>query len=391
MGQLKLSLCMIVKNEERFLPRFFEAHSGFFDDWVILDTGSTDATLDMIRAQGIEVRQAPWEHDFAKARNQALAQCSGDWVLALDADETVTRQDQKILRRFLGEGEVNGFELKIKNYVSEESLEEQSALGFVEYVPPDGSYMTAFGGGKDFGYRPTRLIRCFQNRVGYEWKSPVHEVLDLYSDPKKRALGRIEEVCIHHVGLMGQKEKAESKKALYGGIASNLKRLAKEDGHPKLLFEAARFVDDVKEKEALLVQARAKAPKDPSLLKELIHLMLSEKRPSDAREMAQELIGLEPDRLEGHLFLSEAYAIEEKWEQARQALRKQFRRFQTHPLYNYQLALFSFQAGKTSEAASYSNKAFQLAPGSPMIQKLNDRLTKLSLASRKASFPCDIS
>ena len=60
---------------------------GFADEMVVVDTGSTDATVAIAEAAGARVEQIPWPGDFAPARNQALEFLNGDWVLVLDADE----------------------------------------------------------------------------------------------------------------------------------------------------------------------------------------------------------------------------------------------------------------------------------------------------------------
>ncbi|BAZ06829.1 glycosyltransferase [Calothrix sp. NIES-3974] len=94
---MKLSLCMIVKNEETALPGCLQSVVDTVDEIVILDTGSTDKTVEIANQFGAQVYHFPWCDDFSAARNQALEYVSGDWVLVLDADETlVPRMGEKI-------------------------------------------------------------------------------------------------------------------------------------------------------------------------------------------------------------------------------------------------------------------------------------------------------
>lgn len=86
---MSLSLCMIVKDEAANLPRCLESVQGLVDELVILDTGSTDETLAIATRYGAKVDRITWQDDFAAARNQTLARATGDWILVLDADETV--------------------------------------------------------------------------------------------------------------------------------------------------------------------------------------------------------------------------------------------------------------------------------------------------------------
>ena len=82
-----LSLSMIVRDEEARLGECLRSVQGFADEMVVVDTGSTDATVAIAEAAGARVEQIPWPGDFAPARNQALEFLNGDWVLVLDADE----------------------------------------------------------------------------------------------------------------------------------------------------------------------------------------------------------------------------------------------------------------------------------------------------------------
>jgi hypothetical protein len=85
-----LSLCMIVRDEAANLPACLDSVAGLADDLVVVDTGSTDATRDIARARGARVIEAQWTGDFAAARNLALAEARGEWILVLDADETLS-------------------------------------------------------------------------------------------------------------------------------------------------------------------------------------------------------------------------------------------------------------------------------------------------------------
>ncbi|MGB3536473.1 MAG: glycosyltransferase [Microcoleaceae cyanobacterium] len=93
---MKLSCCMIVKNEADRLPGCLRSIQNIVDEIIILDTGSTDNTLEIAAASGAKVYTESWCNDFAASRNQALQYVTGDWVLVLDADEhfVVERAEQ---------------------------------------------------------------------------------------------------------------------------------------------------------------------------------------------------------------------------------------------------------------------------------------------------------
>ena len=87
---VKLSLCMIVRDEESVLARCLTAVADQVDEICIVDTGSTDATRDIARQFGAKLIELPWTDDFSAARNASLELATGDWILVLDADEEVS-------------------------------------------------------------------------------------------------------------------------------------------------------------------------------------------------------------------------------------------------------------------------------------------------------------
>jgi predicted Zn-dependent protease len=78
---------MIVKNEQRFLAQCLKSIRGFATQLIVVDTGSTDRTVEIAREFGAEIYSFAWCDDFAAARNAALEHATGDWILMLDADE----------------------------------------------------------------------------------------------------------------------------------------------------------------------------------------------------------------------------------------------------------------------------------------------------------------
>ena len=86
----QISVCLIVKNEEKFLGQCLQSVRGVASQIVVVDTGSTDRTVAIAREHGAEVHSFTWCDDFSAARNAALARVTGDWVLVLDADEELS-------------------------------------------------------------------------------------------------------------------------------------------------------------------------------------------------------------------------------------------------------------------------------------------------------------
>lgn len=88
-----VSLCMIVRNEEKVLARCLDSVRGIADEICITDTGSTDKTRE-IAAQYGTVQVFPWCNDFSAARNFSFAQARMDYTLWLDADDVLLPSDR---------------------------------------------------------------------------------------------------------------------------------------------------------------------------------------------------------------------------------------------------------------------------------------------------------
>ncbi|MHB8146865.1 MAG: glycosyltransferase family 2 protein, partial [Vulcanimicrobiaceae bacterium] len=82
-----ISLCMIVKNEERFLAQCLRSVADAVDEIIVVDTGSTDGTIEIAKSFGATVIERDWRNDFSWARNESIKPATRRWILFLDADE----------------------------------------------------------------------------------------------------------------------------------------------------------------------------------------------------------------------------------------------------------------------------------------------------------------
>src|SRR3954469_15272586 len=143
-----LSLCMIVKDEEEMLPRTLEAIKPAVDEIVVVDTGSTDRTVEIAESFGAKVLHHEWTGDFAAARNVSIDAASGDWIVWLDADEVLVPEDAPKLRELTGQIWREAFYLVETNFT-----------GDVE----DGTAVTH------------NALRVFRNRPEYRFEGRLHE------------------------------------------------------------------------------------------------------------------------------------------------------------------------------------------------------------------------
>ena len=92
-----ISLCMIVKNEERSLARCINSAKSLFDQLIIIDTGSNDDTVKIAKEFDADVHHFQWCDDFAAARNESIKYAKYQWILFLDADEIIDKNSLREL------------------------------------------------------------------------------------------------------------------------------------------------------------------------------------------------------------------------------------------------------------------------------------------------------
>ena len=100
-GQVRISQCMIVRNEEKNIEQALSWGKSVMWEQVVVDTGSTDRTVELAKRMGARVVTFPWVDDFAAAKNYAIEQAQGDWIAFLDADEYMTPEDAGKLKALI--------------------------------------------------------------------------------------------------------------------------------------------------------------------------------------------------------------------------------------------------------------------------------------------------
>lgn len=94
----KISACLIVKNEEKFLDRCLTSIRGLVDEIILVDTGSDDRTCDIAASYDCRIFHFPWQGDFSAARNESLRHATGEWIFIIDADEELPSDSVDIIR-----------------------------------------------------------------------------------------------------------------------------------------------------------------------------------------------------------------------------------------------------------------------------------------------------
>jgi tetratricopeptide (TPR) repeat protein len=198
----RISLCMIVRDEEGFLGDCLRSVRDVVDEIVVVDTGSTDSTPRIASDFGSRVFRFEWTDDFSKARNYSVEQATGDWILILDADETIARSDAGKIRA-LARGDADGYLFTYRGY----TLDSND----MRWVANDDSYPE--GAGWD-GWIEGRVVRMFRRDERIRFQGAVHESADL----SIRSFGGTildTDIIIHHFHEKKGKERLLEKQLQY--------------------------------------------------------------------------------------------------------------------------------------------------------------------------------
>ncbi len=168
-----ISLCMIVKNEEKFIEQCLSSVISIVSEIIIVDTGSTDKTLLLAEPFHPKIYKYNWDNDFGSARNYSLAQATGDWILVLDADESIYNEDLEKLNSIIQTTKYNGIGLKFHNFIEENSEE---------------NYNTHIG------------VRVFRNHYFY-YKGCIHEQLTSIHDETPYNI-QTTDIRVRHYGYL---------------------------------------------------------------------------------------------------------------------------------------------------------------------------------------------
>ena len=202
-----VGLSMIVKNESQTLGACLRSVSGIVSQIVIVDTGSTDNTVDIAREFGATVVPVPWENHFANARNAALRLMQTDWVLVLDADEELDAEARNQIPNLLRTSNAGGYLVPIRNYIP-----TVTGRGWDRIAEPNqNSHPRAQQAPAYFVHENCRLFR-YDPEIYFVGR--VHELVE----PRINALRwrlAMAKFCIHHFGQLAQEETRNRKAASY--------------------------------------------------------------------------------------------------------------------------------------------------------------------------------
>jgi len=376
-----VSACMIVKDEEELLGGCLDTIRDWVDEIVIVDTGSSDRTVEIAEQYGARIFHQQWEGNFSKHRNYSMEQATGDWVFIIDADERFDTEDLKILRPVLDNKDCRIVSIDVYNVYRQENEESMSFL-------------------------PS--IRFFRHDLGLQYEGIVHNVLRL---PEGSGVHRAP-VRIKHLGYDLSDEQMKRKSERSSELLE--KQLEENPDNAFALFNYAQLLtgqrkDDLTRHSDRIIKMASRAveltsPKKPN--ERHIHLMCLNqlgwtnffiKKYGPAKEYARRAIAHKPNYLDPLLLLGHITSREHKYDEAALHYHKYL---DEQTKYNpsletenmivmyvdrrinavYGLGMICEMQGKTEEAQRWYREALSIEPG---FLEVNSHMGRLLLAEGK--------
>ncbi len=209
-----ISLCLITRDEEKFIENCIRSVQGLCQQVIVVDTGSTDRTVEIAEANGAEIHHFPWNGSFADARNESIKHATGDWIMVLDADGELDPASHSVVRELVaGYSYPYTFSGKSINYQA------------------DGAEVTE-----------SMFRILFPNHQGIRYSGGIHEQV-VAADPDTRLENIVGEIYMHHYSYLDSVIK-EKKKVDRNAALTEIALEDKPDDFLTHFHAGGHFVDE---------------------------------------------------------------------------------------------------------------------------------------------------
>lgn len=361
-----LAAALIVRDEAELLEGCLECVARFADEICVVDTGSTDATLDIARRFNAVVDAFPWSNDFSAARNRSLELCSAAWVFVIDADERIAAEDAAALRNLSSKQDQLAYRLVTRNYTNRTDLSEFHACRNTDPL--------ALG---FRGWFPSAKVRLFPNHRGIRFTGKVHE---LVNDSLERAGIPVVDspIPVHHYPLLKDETRVRMKRELY--VALGRAKAAENPEDPKAHAELGdQLVENGDLVGGLAAYRRALRlrPDDGEVLRSLGAVLYLLNRFDEAEKALRLSIRQNPTSGDAWRNLGVVLAAKGQWNEAGKAFSHALTLRPDWKEGHGYLALALANQGRHTEAAASAEAALLSAPDSATaVQAFLDIMTQ---------------
>lgn len=351
---------MIVKNEEEFLEQCLNSVKELVNEIIIVDTGSTDKTIEIAKMFNAKIFKYEWNNDFSEARNFSIKQATKEWILFIDADEIISHEDHAKIKELTENKEVMGYFLIQRNYIN-----DSTTLGWVP--SKDDNYKEK----KDFtGYLPNPIIRLFQNNKGIQFKNKVHESIG-ESIYKMNGKVKNSNIPIHHYGKANL-EKMKEKGEMYTQIGED--KIEENADEAKWHFELGVQHQELNQLDKASHYFKNAIEKNPKYVKAYINLggnLIKQNKLTDAFKILKTALKISPNSAEAYNNIGIILAKGGKIEKSTLLFQKAIELNPNYASAYKNLGLSYNTLGKFDEAESALRKAVELNPAYKSTIKFN--------------------
>lgn len=364
---------MIARDEADCIGRCLASAKGICDEIILIDTGSKDRTIEIAEKEfGAKVTKIEWPKDFSIARNISIEKAEYDWILVLDADETISAGDAAKIRGIVDRDEGMIYNLVQTTYIAESAiynwisneLKEEEAQGYP-------------------GYFESPLARLFKNDPKIRYQGVVHENA-MHSD---RAIVAIaSDIRIHHYGKFISDERRREKGEHYLELGINKCRENPKD--TKAQYELAVQLWDLGRSDEALLAVERCLELDPKYMDALFvaaSLETERKRYANALNYYSRILSIDESSRHAYTFLPSVLIDMGDMESAGEALSMGDKMGLSSPAFYVNKSVFYMRRKEWRRATMYCRKALlinqndalaHLNMGSIMVSEGNDQQAK---------------
>ncbi|TQR46795.1 glycosyltransferase [Paenibacillus popilliae] len=279
-----LSICLIARNEEDVIARCLQSIKPIADEIIVVDTGSTDRTIEICQEFGATVLRHEWQDHFSLARNYGLEQASGEWIMWMDADEEMDVDDRQTMKNLLPTLDKDIYSIHLVNYIG-------------ATVQANESFHIAHA-------------RLFRNHKGFKFQFSIHETLNVHEVLPDQDESQIDTlpVKVYHYGYLNDVTYAKNKSER--NITLLLKAIEAKEPNPWLEYHLASEYSRMKQYDFAfkyvnwsIVRFLSEGLTPPSLVYKLKYSILLETGSIEGAWPAiDKVLVLYPDYVDLHLY-----------------------------------------------------------------------------------------
>lgn len=357
---MKLSLCMIVKNEAEVLKKTLPELAQAVDEIIVVDTGSTDETIECAKRHGAKVYNFPWINDFSAARNESLKYATGDWIIWIDADESISAQSIKVLKTAIAESKEDAFCLPI--YESKYGQQEEGIFYF--------------------------RIKAFRNGFGFHFERPFNEQVYDKDGSLLSTQSYLPNAKIFHWGRDLGKDKLQAKKERNFKILAESIKTKPNDPHYHFLL--ANNYYDIKNMEMSVIEYKKVVELEPNSIIAadsmimIAKIFIDQSKYSDAYDYLKPAAKIEPNNAEIYNLIGVIYISIEDYDKAIQVLEHSIKLNPSQNISNFNkpseygftprflLGNVNILAGNTAKALYWFESAYGYSPSKGLKEKIDN-------------------